>query len=110
MAIITGTERTKLYTRIRHLLGAPIRGVEIEDEMMDSLLELSVEDYSQYVLDWLIESNWVYLVNLKMSEKSVAQALITRTMNLEDQFSYSYSKIVGLQAVGDSVIKNDYID
>jgi len=38
MAIITGTERTKLYTRIRHLLGAPIRGVEIEDEMMDSLL------------------------------------------------------------------------
>ena len=108
MAIITGTERTKLYTRIRHLLGAPIRGVEIEDEMMDSLLELSVEDYSQYVLDWLIESNWVNLVNLNMSEKSVAQALITRTMNLEDQFSYSYSKIVGLQTKGPWVLKKDY--
>ena len=47
MAIITGTERTKLYTRIRHLLGAPIRGVEIEDEMMDSLLELNPSFHPQ---------------------------------------------------------------
>ena len=51
MSIITEPQRTKLYTRIRHLLGAPLRGIEIEDEMMDSLLELSVEDYSQYVND-----------------------------------------------------------
>ena len=32
-AIIAEPGRTKLYTRIRHLLGAPIRGVEIEDEI-----------------------------------------------------------------------------
>ena len=44
MSIISEPQRTKLYTRIRHLLGAPIRGVELEDEMMDSLLELSIEE------------------------------------------------------------------
>jgi len=45
---------------------------------------------------------------LNMSEKSVANALITRTMDFEQQFSYSYSKIVGLQTTGPWVLKKDY--
>jgi hypothetical protein len=60
-------------------------------------------------LNWLIDSQWVNLVNLNMTEKSVAQALITRTMDFEQQFSYSYSKIVGLQSMGPWVLKKDYI-
>ena len=56
MAIISEPERSKLYTRIRHLLGAPLRSVELEDEQMDTLLEFSIDDYSQYIQDWLIES------------------------------------------------------
>jgi hypothetical protein len=47
-SIISEPERSKLYKRIRNLLGAPLRGVELEDEMMDSLLELSIQDYSQH--------------------------------------------------------------
>lgn len=108
MAVIPEPERSKIYTRVKHLLGAPLRSVEIEDEMMDSLMELSIQDYEQYVLDWLIESQWVNLVNLNMTEKSVAQALITRTMDFEQQFAYSYSKIVGLQTMGPWVLKKDY--
>jgi hypothetical protein len=108
MSVIAEPERTQIYTRIRHLLGAPLRGVEITDEMMDSLMELSVQDYEQYVLDWLTESQWVNLVNLNMSEKSVANALITRTMDFEKQYEYSYSKIVGLQSGGPWVLQKDY--
>jgi hypothetical protein len=108
MSVIAEPERSKLYTRIKHLLGAPIRSVEIEDEMMDSLLELAIGDYEQYILDWLIESQWVNLVNLDMNNQSVANALITRTMNFEQQFQYSYSKIVGLQTNGPWVLKKDY--
>ena len=108
MPVIPEPERSKIYTRIKHLLGAPLRSVEIEDEMMDSLMELSIQDYEQYILDWLIESQWVNLVNLNMSDKSVANALITRTMDFEQQFSYSYSKIVGLQTNGPWVLKKDY--
>jgi hypothetical protein len=108
MSAIPEPERSKIYTRVKHLLGAPIRSVEIEDEMLDSLMELSIQDYEQYILDWLIESQWVNLVNLNMTEKSVANALITRTMDFEQQFSYSYSKIVGLQTNGPWVLKKDY--
>lgn len=109
MSVIPEPERSKIYTRVKHLLGAPLRSVEIEDEMMDSLMELSIQDYEQYIMNWLIDSQWVNLVNLNMTEKSVANALITRTMDFEQQFSYSYSKIVGLQAQGPWVLKKDYV-
>ena len=108
MSVIQEPERTKLYTRIFHLLGAPIRGVELDYDMMDSLMELSIADYEQYINQWLVDSQWVSLVNLNMSEKSVARALVTRSMDFEKQFSYSYSKIVGLQADGPWVLKKDY--
>ena len=108
MAVIPEPERSKIYTRVKHLLGAPLRSVEVEDEMMDSLMELSIQDYEEYILQWLIDSQWVNLVNLNMSEKSVAKALVTRTMDFEQQFAYSYSKIVGLQTMGPWVLKKDY--
>ncbi len=63
MGIISEPHRSKLYTRVKHLLGAPIRSVELEDEMLDSLLELAIGDYSQYIQDWLIESQWSALQN-----------------------------------------------
>lgn len=110
MAIIVGTEREKLYTRIRHLLGAPLRGVEIEDEMMDSLLELAIEDYSQYVDDWLIESQWTSLYGMDIDTQSLTRAFTTRSLDWETQYTYAYSKIVGLQAGGPWVLKKDYFD
>ena len=108
MAVIPEPERSKIYTRIKHLLGAPLRSVELEDEQMDSLMELAIGDYEEYILQWLIDSQWVNLVNLNMTEKSVARALVTRTMDFEQQVAYSYSKIVGLQTVGPWVLKQDY--
>ena len=108
MAVIPEPERSKIYTRIKHLLGAPLRSVELEDEQMDSLMELAIGDYEEYILQWLIDSQWVNLVNLNMTEKSVARALVTRTIDFEQQFAYSYSKIVGLQTVGPWVLKQDY--
>ena len=38
MSIISEPERSKLYTRIRHLLGAPLRSVELEDEQIVRVL------------------------------------------------------------------------
>ena len=93
MSVIPEPERSKIYTRVKHLLGAPLRSVEVTDEMMDSLMELSIQDYEQYILNWLIDSQWVNLVNLNMTEKSVAQALITRTMDFEQQLKSSIEYI-----------------
>jgi hypothetical protein len=109
-SIITEPQRSKLYKRIRNLLGAPLRGVELEDEMMDSLLELSIQDYSQHVNDWLIESQWSSVYGLNLDEQSLTRAFTTRSLDWETQYTYAYSKIVGLQAGGDWVLEKDYVD
>lgn len=109
-SIIQEPQRSKLYKRIRNLLGAPLRGVELEDEMMDSLLELSIQDYSQHVNDWLIESQWSSIYGLNLDEQSLTRAFTTRSLDWETQYTYAYSKIVGLQAGGDWVLEKDYIE
>ena len=87
MAVIPEPERTQLYTRIRHLLGAPLRSVELEDEQFDSLLQLSIDDYSQYIQDWLIESQWTSLYGMNLDTQSLANALVTRTLDWETQYT-----------------------
>ena len=109
MAIINEPERSEFYQKVRHLLGAPLRSVELEDEMMDTLLEYSIDDYSQYVQDWLTESQWTSLYNLNLDTQSLSRAFISKSLDFETRYTYAYSKIVGLQAGGDWVIKKDFV-
>jgi hypothetical protein len=109
MAIIPEPERSELYKKIRHLLGAPLRGVELEDEQMDTLLEFAIDEYSQKVNDWLIESQWTSLWNLNLETQSLSRAFVTKSLDYETRYTYAYSKIVGLQAGGEWELKKDYI-
>lgn len=107
-SIITEEEKDKLYTQVLHLLGMPVRGVELTKEQMDSFLELSISEYEQYVSDWLIESQWSALAGLDVDNQSLTRAFTTRSLDYETQYSYSYSKIVGLQAGGNNELKKDH--
>jgi len=107
--MIKTKNKDKLYTQVLHLLGAPIRNVELDEEQMDSLLSLSMGEYEQYVQDWLIESQWPSLQGLNVDEESLTRAFTTRNFDFETQYTYAYSKIVGLQANGPWVMKKDFI-
>lgn len=107
--VISQTEKDKLYTQIFHLLGMPVRGIELTEEQMDSFLELSISEYEQYVNDWLIESQWSALAGLDVDTQSLSRAFTTRSIDYETQYTYSYSKIVGLQAGGPHELKKDFI-
>jgi hypothetical protein len=106
--IISTNEKQKLYTQVLHLLGSPVRGVELEEEQLDSFIELAIAEYEQYVNDWLIESQWSSLVGLNVDSQSLSRAFTTRSLDFETQFTYAYSKIVGLQADGPWELKKDY--
>ena len=108
--IISQQEKDKLYTQVFHLLGMPVRGIELTEEQMDTFIELSLSEYEQYVSDWLIESQWSALAGLDVDTQSLTRAFTTRSLDYETQYSHSYSKIVGLQAGGDSELKKDYIE
>lgn len=110
MSIIPEPHRSELYKKVRHLLGAPLRSVELDDEQMDTLLEFSIDDYSEQVQNWLIESQWTSLYNLNLDTQSLSKAFMTKSLDYETRYSYAYSKIVGLQAGGDWELKRDYVE
>ena len=91
------------------MLGAPIRGVELLDEMMDTALEIAISDYGMYVQDWLIENQWQNLANQNLDDISITQSLMTKSLDLETEYTYAYSKIAGLQAGGPWELKQDFI-
>ena len=107
--IISQEEKDKLYTQVFHLLGMPVRGIELTEEQMDTFMELSLSEYEQYVSDWLIESQWSALAGLDVDTQSLARAFTTRSLDYETQYTHAYSKIVGLQAGGESELKKDFI-
>lgn len=110
LSIISEQEKNKLFTQIYHILGNPIRSVELTEEQLETFLELSISEYEQYVNDWLIESQWSSLIGIDLDNTSLSRALTTRSLDYETQFTFAYSKIVGLQAGGDYILKKDFIE
>ena len=107
---ISTIDKQRLYTQLKHQLGAPIVGVELEDDMLDSLLEIAIQDYAMYVNDWLIENQWASLDGINVDEADLARAYTTRSLDWESSFTYAYSKIVGLQTMGPWILKKDYVE
>lgn len=104
------TEQERLFRHVRHSLGAPIRQIELTDDMLCTLLEIAIEDYAQYVQEWLIEHQWASLLGQNTTNVDIAFALTTRSIDFETQFTYAYSKQVGLQQRGPWELKKDYVE
>jgi len=103
-------EKEKLFRQVRHALGAPIRNIELTEDMLCTLLEISIEDYAQYVQEWLIEHQWQSFLGQNVDNLDIAFALTTRSLDFMTQFTYAYSKQVGLQARGPWELKKDFIE
>jgi len=106
---VSNEERDKLFRQLRHSLGAPIRQIELEDEQLCTLLEISIEDYSMYVQEWLIEHQWQSLLGHNIDTIDMAFALSVRSFDFMTQYTYAYSKQVGLQTNGPWELKKDYV-
>jgi hypothetical protein len=102
-------DRDKLFLQLRHSLGAPIRQIELEDEQLCTLLDIAIEDYAQYVQEWLIEFQWQSVLGVNVTTTDMAFAMSTRSQDFTTSYTYSYSKQVGLQARGPWELKKDFI-
>ena len=103
-------DKEKLFRQFRHSLGAPHRQVELDDDQLCTFLEMATEDYAQYVQEWLIEHQWQSLLGQNVDKTDMAFALSVRNFDFMTQYTYAYSKQVGLQARGPWELKKDYID
>ena len=101
-------EIESLFKICRSALGAPLMEVELLDEQLCDLLELSIEDYAEKVQNWMIENQWATLYGKDVSNTDMAYALSVRTLDISKDFSYWFSKDAGLQQRGPWELKKDY--
>jgi len=107
---VSTDEKDKLFRQFRHSIGAPIRQIEVTDEMLCTYLEIAIEDYAQYVQEWLIEHQWQSLLGHSISTTDMAFALSVRSLDYVTQSTYAYSKQVGLQTNGPWELKKDFVE
>jgi hypothetical protein len=113
MALITTVDKNKLFLHVKHVLGFPLRPFEIMDEMMDSYLEMVVEDYSSIVNNWFIHQQWVGLEGLSKENSDFLSAFTTKSNTYMESYTYAYSRQVGLGTNAPAVtgweLKRDFI-
>lgn len=113
MALISAAERKTLYTKIYHQLGAPIREVELTDEILDTLFCNTLEDYSKYINEWLVDQQWSTLSGLNIEDADFDVAFSTKDLSFINSFTYAYSRQVGLGTNAPGAdnweLKKDYI-
>ena len=107
---VSNEDKSRIYEQLGVSLGAPLRQIELTDDMLCTLLGIAIEDYSQYVGEWLIEHQWQSLLGKSVDTTDMAFALSVRDFDFMTQYTYAYSKQVGLQARGPWELKKDYID
>ena len=107
------TEDVKaLFKTVRTMLGAPIRIVQLEDEQLCDLLDVAIGDYAEKVQNWVIETQWLNIQNKStiqfQNASELAYAMTIRTMDWSRDYSYWFSREVGLQQRGNYELKKDF--
>ena len=110
--MVLSEEIKGLFKTVRTMLGAPIRPVQLEDEQLCDLLDVAVGDYAEKVQNWTLEVQWLNMQNQKMIQfqnpSELAYAMTVRTMDWSRDFSYWFSREVGLQQRGSYELKKDF--
>lgn len=106
--MITESQKS-LFNRVRAELGAPVRKVEVTDDQMCSFLENATQDYAERVQAFITEANWSNLYGKNLSNIDLAWSMSVRTFDLAKDYSYYFSKEVGLQARGGFELKKDFL-
>lgn len=112
--MIIDNEKQQLFKLVRSKLGAPVRKVELTDDQLCDLLNIAQHNYSERVQNFIIESNWASFYGKtglsSMSNQDWAWALSVRTLDMSKEFSYYFSKEVGLQQRGPWELKKDFFE
>ena len=110
--MVLSEEIKGLFKTVRTMLGAPIRIVQLEDEQLCDLLDVAIGDYAEKVQNWTLEVQWLNVQNHKMIQfqnpSELAYAMTVRTMDWSRDFSYWFSREVGLQQRGNYELKKDF--
>jgi hypothetical protein len=102
-----------LFHQVLVKLGHPIRPIQLDENQLCALLEIVIGDYSEKVQNWIIQSNWLNMqgkqINFLQNPQELAFAFSSKRLDFSKDFSYWFSKEVGLQQRGNFELKKDFI-
>lgn len=99
-----------LFKLVRSALGAPVRAVELTDEQLCDLLSIAIQDYSERVQNEIIANQWMGFYGKNVTNaKELMYGFMMRNLDLTKQYSYWFSKQVGLQQEGPWELKKDFV-
>lgn len=99
-----------LFKQVRSLLGAGVRSVELTDDDLCELFDASLGDVMEKIKGEVIANNWMSFYGKKMTNaQELTYAFTTRGLDMTKDYSYWFSKQVGLQAGGPWELKKDFI-
>lgn len=99
-----------LFKQVRSLLGAGVRSVELTDDNLCELFDASLGDVMEKIKGEVIANNWMSFYGKKMTNaQELTYAFTTRGLDMTKDYSYWFSKQVGLQAGGPWELKKDFI-
>ena len=101
-------EIEELFKKVRSILGAGVRAVELTDDQLCDLLEICIEDYAERAQNFVVDNNWIALYGKNINNIDFAYALSVRTLDMSKDYSYWFSKQVGLQQEGPWELKKDF--
>ena len=103
-------EIEELFETVRSALGAPTRSVELTDKQLCDLLKIAIEDYQEKVQNEIIANQWMGFYGKNVSNAlELSYAFMMRSLDLTKQYSYWFSKQVGLQQEGQWELKKDFV-
>lgn len=97
-----------LFWDVKVSLGAPIRSVELTDDQLCGLLNICIGDYAERAQNFVVDNNWIALYGKNINNIDFAYALSVRTLDMSKDYSYWFSKQVGLQQEGPWELKKDF--
>lgn len=106
-------EIKELFHQVLVKLGHPVRPIQLDENQLCALLEIVIGDYAEKVQNWIIQSNWLNMsgkeVGFLKNPHELAFAFSSKRLDFSKDFSYWFSKEVGLQQRGNFELKKDFI-
>lgn len=106
-------EVKELFHQVLVKLGHPVRPIQLDENQLCALLEIVIGDYAEKVQNWIIQSNWLNMsgkeIGFLKNPHELAFAFSSKRLDFSKDFSYWFSKEVGLQQRGNFELKKDFI-
>lgn len=103
-------EIRNLFQMARTACGGDVTSTELSDKQLCDNLEMAIGDYAQKVQMEIIGNQYAGLLGKNLSNPmELAYSFAVRSLDLSKQYSYWFSKEVGLQQEGPWELKKDFI-